>query len=158
MVLSYLAWMLQQDAHHMTENSITVETIASQRDIASVSAMLNQHNARLGLEWCPQPLAVFVKREDGEVLAGLMGSTHWNYLRISLLAVHSSLRGQGLGSKLLKEAEEEAIRRGCHFAFVDTYSFQAVSFYRKMGYEEFAQLEEYPQEHKRVFFRKRLAE
>ena len=46
------------------------------------------------------------------------------------------LRGQGIGSQLLQQAESEAKKRNCRFAFVNTYQFQAPAFYQKQGYKE----------------------
>ncbi len=51
--------------------------------------------------------------------------------------------------------ERRAIERGCHSAWVDTFSFQAPGFYRELGYEAFGELD-YPPEHKRFFLKKRL--
>jgi hypothetical protein len=41
-------------------------------------------------------------------------------------------------------AEEEALRRGCAKAFVETLSFQALPFYEKCGYEVFSCLADFP--------------
>ena len=49
-----------------------------------------------------------------------------------------------------------AFERGCHSAWVETFSFQAPGFYRKLGYEPFGELD-YPPGHKRIFLHKRLA-
>lgn len=35
-------------------------------------------------------------------------------------------------------AEDEALKRNCHFADEDTLSFQAIGFYNKLGYSEYA--------------------
>lgn len=35
----------------------------------------------------------------------------------------------------MQAAEQEAISRGCQFAQVDTFSFQARPFYEKHGYQ-----------------------
>ena len=67
-----------------------------------------------------------------------------------------SARGQGVGSQLLAMAEQEAVARGCHSAYLDTFSFQALPFYQKQGYEVFGTLDNYPGEHKRYFLRKQL--
>jgi hypothetical protein len=53
-------------------------------------------------------------------------------------------------------AEAEAVRRGCHGAQLDTYSFQAQGFYEKLGYAVFGIVEDYPSGHSRIYLSKRL--
>ena len=60
-------------------------------------------------------LAVFA-RHGGEIVAGLTGFTHWNWLTIKYLWVAESLRHQGLGSRLVLAAEREARPGGHHHA------------------------------------------
>jgi ribosomal protein S18 acetylase RimI-like enzyme len=72
------------------------------------------------------------------------------------LYVPDLLRGQGFGSRLLRQAEEEASRRGCTGAWLDTFSFQAPDFYRRRGYTVFGAIEDYPPGHRRYFLRKSL--
>ena len=60
-----------------------------------------------------------------------------------------------VGTTLMREAERVAVERGCHSAFLDTFSFQAPGFYQKLGYEIFATLD-YPPRHKRHFLKRRL--
>jgi len=101
-----------------------------------------------------QPLAVFAR--DGEsIVAGLAGETYSGWLFIRYLWVSDALRGQGIGRKLMGDAEARALERGCHSAWVDTFSFQAPGFYPKLGYEVFGELD-YPPGHRRIFFRKHL--
>lgn len=103
-------------------------------------------------------LAVFARR-DGEIVAGLTGFTHWNWLTIKYLWVAESLRHQGLGGRLVRAAEREARLRGCEHVHLDTFSFQAVPFYERLGYSVFGRLEDYPAGHAKVFLQKRnLAE
>ncbi|SNJ78826.1 acetyltransferase GNAT family [Streptococcus pneumoniae] len=61
-----------------------------------------------------------------------------------VLFVKEELRGQGIGSKLLQQAETEAKNRNCRFAFVNTYQFQALDFYKRYGYKEVFRLQDYP--------------
>ena len=100
------------------------------------------------------PLGVFVRREK-EVAAGLAGETYCGWLFIRYLWVSESLRGRGVGRELMVHAEARARDRGCHSAWVDTFSFQAPGFYEKLGYEEFGRLD-YPPDHRRHFLKKRL--
>jgi ribosomal protein S18 acetylase RimI-like enzyme len=74
---------------------------------------------------------------------------------VNLLWIRAGLRRRGLGSRLVEEAERHALAFGCHSAYVDTFSFQAPGFYRKLGYEEFGTLD-YPPGHRRFFLEKRL--
>ena len=102
-----------------------------------------------------RPVAVFA-REHETIVAGLAGETYSGWLFIRYLWVSETLRGRGIGRELMEAAEARALERGCHSAWVDTFSFQAPGFYRRLGYETFGELD-YPPGHKRIFFQKRLA-
>ena len=104
----------------------------------------------------PKDLGVYVEDEKGEMLAGLIGNTHGNWMTVKFLWVSEKLRGQNIGSQILIKAEETAKERGCKYAFLDTFSFQAPGFYKKYGYKEQFVLEEYPVEGKRYYFTKNL--
>jgi GNAT superfamily N-acetyltransferase len=102
-----------------------------------------------------RPLAVFA-RERETIVAGLAGETYSGWLFIRYLWVSETLRSKGIGRELMSGAEARAFERGCHSAWVDTFSFQAPGFYRTLGYEVFGELD-YPPGRKRIFFQKRLA-
>ena len=104
-----------------------------------------------------RPLAVLLRDpESGATLGGLWGRTAWRYLFVELLFVPEALRRGGVGSELMRRAEAEAAERGCHAAWLDTFSFQARGFYEKLGYSVFGQLDAYPPGHSRFFMRKAL--
>lgn len=92
----------------------------------------------------------------GRKLAGLTGETFGSWLCIRYLFVSESLRGQGIGGRLLETAELDAKRRGCKYAFVDTFSFQAPSFYKNHGCGEVFTLEAYPHTGKRHYYTKEI--
>jgi hypothetical protein len=52
--------------------------------------------------------------------------------------------------------EEEATRRGCKYAYLDTLSFQARGFYEKHGYTVFGELAHFPPGHRKYFLKKDL--
>lgn len=104
----------------------------------------------------PKDLGVYLQDEKGEMLAGLIGNTHGNWLTIKFLWVSEKVRRQNIGSQILRKAEERAKERGCKYAFLDTFSFQAPEFYKKYGYKEKFALEEYPIKGKRYYFTKTL--
>ncbi len=66
------------------------------------------------------------------------------------------LRGQGVGEKLLAVAEEEARKRGCVGAWLDTFNPLARKFYEKRGYALCGELTDNPRGHARFFLRKRF--
>ena len=103
-----------------------------------------------------EPLNLYVEDEHGQLLAGLVAETFGNWLEIEYLFVKEDLRGQGIGSQLLQQAESEAKKRNCRFAFVNTYQFQAPAFYQKHGYQEVFTLKDYPCTGQRHYYQKDL--
>ena len=103
-----------------------------------------------------EPLNLYVEDEKGDLLAGLVAEAFGNWLEIEYLFVEEELRGQGIGSKLLQQAENEAKNRNCRFAFVNTYQFQAPDFYLSHGYKEVLTLQDYPYTGKRYYYQKDL--
>ena len=103
-----------------------------------------------------EPLNLYVEDDSGQVMAGLVAETFGNWLEIEYLFVKEDLRGQGIGSQLLQQAESEAKKRNCRFAFVNTYQFQAPAFYQKHGYKEVFTLKDYPYTGQRHYYQKDL--
>jgi len=103
-----------------------------------------------------EPLNIYVEDDSGELMAGLVGETFGNWLEIEYLFVKEDIRGQGIGSQLLQQAESEAKKRNCRFAFVNTYQFQAPAFYQKYGYKEVFTLKDYPYTGQRHYYQKDL--
>jgi GNAT superfamily N-acetyltransferase len=99
-------------------------------------------------------LGIFV-RDHGSMVAGLAGETYAGWLSVRYLWVSEALRGQGIGRQLMDQAERQALERGCHSVWLDTFGFQAPGFYRKLGYEVFTEVD-WSAEHKRFFLRKHL--
>ena len=89
-------------------------------------------------------------------MAGLVAETFGNWLEIEYLFVKEDLRGQGIGSQLLQQAESEAKKKNCRYAFVNTYQFQAPTFYQKQGYKEVFTLKDYPYIGQRHYYQKDL--
>jgi len=81
------------------------------------------------------PLAAQIKNEQGEVIAGAAARSFGDWLLLDTLWVSDELRGQNIGSKLLKTIEESGKSRGCVKVLLDTLNFQAMPFYKKHGYK-----------------------
>lgn len=91
-----------------------------------------------------------------EMVAGVSGFTHWNWLFVEHLWVQRSHRGAGIGRRLMAKVESRAIERGVAASRVSTYSFQAPAFYEHLGYVPFASLDEYPTGSRLIFLAKQL--
>lgn len=115
---------------------------------------LVSYNAGCGASESYRDLVVLSHHGD-DLVGGLIGNTNWNWLFIKQLWVAESFRRRGIGRRLMIAAEQEARQRGCVHAHCDTFDFQALPFYEKLGYSIFAQLEDYPAGHTRFFLQKR---
>ncbi|ROR50087.1 UNVERIFIED_ORG: acetyltransferase (GNAT) family protein [Providencia alcalifaciens] len=90
-------------------------------------------------------LGIYFKNDDGVMLGGLLASVKANWLCIDYLWVSESARNDGLGRELMYTAEREAIKLGCIHSLVDTFSFQALPFYEKLGYVKQMSLPDFPE-------------
>lgn len=124
--------------------------------VAAISDGLSAFNDRAAGPAEARPLWTVARDRDGQVVGGLRGITFWGWLFVAWLWVAEGQRGQGLGAALLRAAEDEARRRGCRGAFVDTYGFQAPGFYARQGYREFGRLEDLPPGGVRIWLARRF--
>ena len=136
--------------------SFRITDDGNERDINDIHGMLKEYNLSRREASANVPIGVFFEDETGQKLAGLTGETFGNWLCIQYLFVSEQLRGQKIGSKMLEAAEAEARKRSCKYVFVDTFSFQAPTFYKNHGYREVFALEEYPYTGKRHYYTKKL--
>ena len=103
------------------------------------------------------PLTVLLKDpETRQVIGGITGKTTLGMAFLDLFHLPDTLRGTGLGSRLLQAFEDEARRRGCLNAVLYTISFQAPGFYEKNGWVRFGEILCAPEGSSRVFMSKRL--
>ena len=105
-------------------------------------------------EW----LAIFVRDDEGRIVAGICGNTWGGCLEIRQFWVEEARRRRGLGTSLLASAEREARRRGCRQILLSTFTFQAPAFYARHGFEVVAVVDDHPRGHENLLLRKRLGE
>lgn len=91
-----------------------------------------------------------------QVLGGLWALSLWGSFYIGLVVVPEGARGRGLGSELMARAEAEAVARGCHGMWLDTYAFQARAFYERLGFSVLGQIDGPAPMFPRVFMSKSL--
>jgi len=136
---------------------ITFEENASADDLQVIDEGLEAHTRELFSDKSRTWIAFFVRDESGKIVGGVNGNYGtFGWLYVNALWVDEKLRGRGFGRELMKKIEAEAIKHGVKNAFLNTMSFQAPEFYKRLGYEVFGVLEDFPGEHSRIFLRKRL--
>lgn len=125
-------------------------------EVALVERELTAFNAARAIPYDTRPLCVFARGPDGRALGGATGYTRWGWLYVDCLWLPEAERRGGLGTRVLRAAEDEARARGCRRARLYTYSFQAEGFYARHGYTVFGALDDYPPGHRQVWMRRDL--
>ncbi|WP_243369514.1 GNAT family N-acetyltransferase [Microvirga solisilvae] len=92
----------------------------------------------------------------GKAVGGLVSRMSGGWLAIEMIFVPEEFRGMGVATKLIAMAEKEAVKRGCHSAWLDTVSAEATRLYQRNGYAVFGELKDYPVGSSRMFLQKRL--
>ncbi|MEP7188021.1 MAG: GNAT family N-acetyltransferase [Roseiflexaceae bacterium] len=135
---------------------LSLEDAPSPEDVRDLyNAIVVYNTEQVGDHWTGR-LNIFARDQHSQIIGGIYGFTDRGWLRIEVLVVKDGWRRQGVGTRLLVAAEHEARARGCHDAWLDTFSFQALPFYELHGYAVFGALENYPIGHSRYFVRKAL--
>ncbi len=96
------------------------------------------------------------RAEDGRVVGGLRAFVFLYWLRIEVLFVDEDQRGQGVGTRLLGEAERLARDLGAKNVTLETFEFQAPQFYAKHGYVEASRIDGYAKDFYLATLRKAL--
>ena len=81
------------------------------------------------------PTAFIAQIEGGSFVGAIVVEQFWGALHIKYVYVEESFRNQGIGTALMEYALTYGRSCQCPFAFVETMSFQALEFYKKMGFE-----------------------
>lgn len=90
---------------------------------------------KINEELAASPFAIFVRNEEGKIIAGCSGSVIFGSIYTDQLWVDPNLRNRGLGKKLMEAVHEYGKKQGCTLATVTTMDFQAPNFYAKLGYK-----------------------
>jgi ribosomal protein S18 acetylase RimI-like enzyme len=78
--------------------------------------------------------AFFVKDEDQKIVGGCAGDNMYGCLYVGQLWVKEELRGKGCGTQLMQKAEAFARKSGCNFMAVNTFDWEALDFYKRLGF------------------------
>jgi ribosomal-protein-alanine N-acetyltransferase len=93
-----------------------------------------------------QPINEIYVTVEGDEVRGFVAVVTQGALvgYIRILCVDPNVRGQGLGSQLLAFAEERIFRESPNvFLFVSEFNTRARALYKRLGYEEVAEMRDY---------------
>jgi ribosomal protein S18 acetylase RimI-like enzyme len=76
----------------------------------------------------------FALKEKGKVIGSIMGKTFFGALHIKYFFLEEDYRNKGYGSALIEKVLEKGKEMGCSFAYLETFNFQALGFYQKLGF------------------------
>jgi GNAT superfamily N-acetyltransferase len=108
--------------------------------VQAVDSGLDEYNRSVAPLDSVKPLATFATAPSGQVVGGAVGRTWGECCELQQLWVEAKHRSAGVGSRLLRQFEDHARRRGCTVFYLTTLSFQAPEFYRKHGYATLAEI------------------
>ncbi|MCY1744562.1 GNAT family N-acetyltransferase [Ensifer sp. SL37] len=129
----------------------------SKDDLRGIVAPLDAYNdAHSGMADLPGFAIVLRHPETRNATGGLYATDGYGWAFIRYLAVPEQYRGQGLGRRLIEQAETIARQRGYVGLWLDTFEFQARPFYEKLGFEVFGELEGGDGAIARYFLKKRF--
>ncbi len=128
----------------------------------SAVASLRRHTETLigplklqGHPFGDNPITVLAFKDD-KLVGGVLGTVFYKWLYIDLVWVEERLRGEGIGTEVMKAAEQHARDRKLIGIYLWTESWQAPLFYAKLGYEQFVEFKNCPPGHSRFGYRKYL--
>lgn len=129
---------------------------ATAQEHEQTALLLKRHSeAALGMNVDHAPFGLLAYEGD-KMAGGIIGKIFLGWLHADLVWVDEAHRRRGIGTRLMRLAEEQAKAAGLSGIEVWTQSWQAPEFYRRLGYEEFAVIDDFLPGRKRHAFRKRL--
>lgn len=76
----------------------------------------------------------FMRDENNQIMGGCNGFIFYGCLYVDQLWVNHSLRKKGYGTQLMQSAECLAKEKNCLFMAVNTMHWEALDFYKKLGF------------------------
>ncbi len=142
----------------LQNTAIAVSDEASSEDLQFLEEQINEFNFATTGIYDAQLLVILLRDDAGRICAGLSGHTWGGVAEVRFLWVDESRRHTGIGSDLLRAAEDEARSRGCNKIVLSTHSFQAPDFYRRHGYVVAGEFADYPRGHRSIFLEKAISD
>jgi len=127
----------------------------NEKDVEELKQHLRDYNMTHANSQDGYSIAIFLRDEQHQMVAGISGWLWGECLEIDHLWVQETLRGQGVGKRLVIALEQAAIERGCRQITLETFNFQAPEFYQRLGYHVFGVIEGFGHRFRKFYMQKR---
>jgi GNAT superfamily N-acetyltransferase len=148
-----MTWHLDRQPDERRQDEIAEHLVAHNQDASeAIRVRFQPGNLKA------RPAEAYAVDDSGTLIGGCVGSTAdvWHWLIIDTMWVDPSHRRQGIGRELLGDVERQARERGCRWAKLNTWEFQAPGFYERLGYEVYGREIDFPPGHVNHLMRKVL--
>jgi GNAT superfamily N-acetyltransferase len=133
----------QDEQHHLMiknigedmEYTISYDPAPKPDDTKIIWQGVSEHAKKVRGLPSGKPFAFFIKDSLNQIKGGCSGYIYYGCLYVDLLWVDESLRGKQYGTQLMKNAEKLAHANHCNFIATNTMDFEALDFYKKLGFE-----------------------
>jgi len=129
---------------------------AQSTDLEELTTKLRDYNHQQAGDNNTEAIACFIRDLQHNLIGGVFAQLSWGWCSIELLWVDQNYRGNQLASRLLSDIEQYAICAGVNRFKVETASFQALDFYKKLGYQQYASLVDFPIGHTNYYLKKHI--
>lgn len=140
----------------MTKMHLEFTDNPSQEEIETLTHGIAEHAKELRDLTLIKPFGFFYKNTNNTILAGCNGILFYGSMFIDQLWVDKKLRNQGLGTLLMQKAEQFAKDTDCSMITVNTMDWEALDFYKKLGFKLDFERSGYAKGSKMYFLRKTL--
>ncbi len=104
-----------------------------------------------------EPLVITVRdRKTRELIGGLRGYSHWNWVYVSHVWVAEAHRSSGVGKAVLEKLSVEAKKRNARGIYLDTFDERSRAFYEREGFQSFGKIDEFFPGRARYFMLRRF--
>ena len=141
------------------EKLVKIDMDVTQEEINFIWERIREFNRISGpMQKYPQyeSYNILLKDKDNKIVAGIITKMYLKSMFLEAFWVDQQYRKKGIGRELIKKIENHAKEKECKFIHLDTFSFQAIGFYEKLGYTTFGVIEDYPDDIKRYYLKKIL--
>jgi len=134
------------------------EFAADSPNAESLQKKINDYNVEVTGRRDWRPVTCLLRGAGDSVVGGMVGDVWGAWLHVRVMWVEAPFRRQGHGARLLQAAEELAHEHDCIGVYLETFSFQASSWYPRFGYEVVGSVEDFPPGHSYYILQKRFSQ